>query len=95
MAEISKMETVTLKNRVKVALKNLKEKGVVLGRPKNSTDSRERVLEKYPDVIKYLSKGLSIREVSRITNKSVNTTLKVSKFLKGVTKRVTSQTDLN
>jgi DNA invertase Pin-like site-specific DNA recombinase len=80
MAEIAKMETITLKTRVKVALQNLKDKGVVLGRPKNSGDNKEKTLKKYPEVIKYLEKGLSIREVARLTNVSVNTTLKVSQL---------------
>ena len=82
MAEIAKMETHTLKTRVKVALQNLKDKGVVLGRPKNTGDSKEKTIKKYPEVIKYLEKGLSIREVSRMTNVSVNTTLKVSQLIR-------------
>ena len=82
MAEIAKMETHTLKTRVKVALQNLKDKGVILGRPKNTGDSKEKTIKKYPDVIKYLEKGLSIREVSRMTNVSVNTTLKVSQLIR-------------
>jgi len=82
MAEIAKMETITLKTRVKVSLQNLKDKGVILGRPKNSGDSKEKTLNKYPDVIKYLEKGLSIREVSRMTKTSVNTTLKVSQLIR-------------
>ena len=82
MSEISKMETLTLKTRVKVALQNLKDKGVVLGRPKNTGDSKEKTIKKYPEVIKYLEKGLSIREVSRMTNVSVNTTLKVSQLIR-------------
>ena len=82
MAEIAKMETHTLKTRVKVALQNLKDKGVVLGRPKNTGDSKEKTIKKYPEVIKYLEKGLSIREVSRLTNVSVNTTLKVSQLIR-------------
>lgn len=82
MAEIAKMETHTLKTRVKVALQNLKDKGVVLGRPKNTCDSKEKTIKKYPEVIKYLEKGLSIREVSRMTNVSINTTLKVSQLIR-------------
>lgn len=82
MAEIAKMETHTLKTRVRVALQNLKDKGIVLGRPKNTGDSKEKTLNKYPEVIKYLEKGLSIREVSRMTKTSVNTTLKVSQLLR-------------
>lgn len=84
MAEIAKMETHTLKTRVKVALQNLKDKGVVLGRPKNTGESKEKTIQKYPEVIKYLEKGLSIREVSRLTNTSVNTTLKVSQLIRTI-----------
>jgi len=82
MGEIAKMETHILKTRVKVSLQNLKDKGVVLGRPKNTSDSKEKTIKKYPEVIKYLEKGLSIREVSRMTNVSVNTTLKVSQLIR-------------
>lgn len=82
MAEIAKMETHTLKTRVKVALQNLKEKGVILGRPKNTGDSKEKTIKKYPEVIKYLQMGLSIREVSKMANVSINTTLKVSQLIK-------------
>lgn len=82
MAEIAKMETHTLKTRVKVALQNLKDKGVVLGRPKNTGDSKEKTIKKYPEVIKYLEKGLSIREVARMTGVSTNTTLKVSQLIR-------------
>ena len=90
IAELAKMETHTLKTRVKVALQNLKDKGVVLGRPKNTGDSKEKTIKKYPEVIKYLEKGLSIREVARMTGVSVNTTLKVSHLIRGVTESVTT-----
>jgi len=82
VSEISKMETLTLKNRVRISLQNKKDMGFVLGRPKNSKDNKEKTLKKYPEVIKYLQKGLSIREVSRLTSTSINTTLKVSKLIK-------------
>jgi DNA invertase Pin-like site-specific DNA recombinase len=82
MSEIAKLETYTLKTRVKVALQNLKDKGVVLGRPKNSGDTKEKTIKKYPEVIKYLEKGLSIREVARMTGVSINTTLKVSQLIR-------------
>ena len=82
MAEIAKMETITLRERVRTSLSNLKASGVVLGRPKKSGDTKEKTLNKYPNVVKYLEKGLSIREVSRLAGTSINTTLKVSKILK-------------
>lgn len=82
MSEIAKMETITLRERVRTSLANLKKSGVILGRPKASGDTIETTLKKYPNVVKYLEKGLSIREVSRLAGTSVNTTLKVSKLLK-------------
>lgn len=83
MAEIAKMESIILRTRVRASLKNLKENhGIVLGRPKNTSENKEKTLKKYPEVIKYLEKGLSIREVSKLTNTSINTTLKVSHLLK-------------
>lgn len=82
VSEISKMETLTLKNRVRISLQNKRDMGIILGRPKNSKDNKDKTLKKYPEVIKYLKKGLSIREVSRLTSISINTTLKVSKLIK-------------
>jgi DNA invertase Pin-like site-specific DNA recombinase len=84
MSEISKMETLTLRERVKVSLNNLKQKGVVLGRPVGSKEDDDKLIKKYPEVVKYIKKGLSIREVSKLTRISINTTNKVSKILKEV-----------
>lgn len=81
MSEIAKMETLHLQNRVRVSLQNKRDMGFILGRPKNSKENKEKTLQKYPEVVKYLKKGLSIREVSRLTSKSINTTLKVSKLI--------------
>jgi DNA invertase Pin-like site-specific DNA recombinase len=82
MSEISKMETLTLRERVKVSLNNLKQQGVILGRPVGSIENKDKLIKKYPDVVRYLRKGLSIREVSKLTKVSINTTLKVSKLIK-------------
>lgn len=82
MSEISKMETLTLRERVKVSLNNLKNQGVILGRPAGTKEEESKVLKKYPDVVKYIELGLSIREVSKLTKLSKNTTNKVSKIVK-------------
>ena len=55
MSEISKMETLTLRERVKVSLNNLKQKGVILGRPIGSKEYRVKLLKKYPEVVKYVN----------------------------------------
>ena len=82
MSEISKMETLTLRERVKVSLNNLKQQGVILGRPVGTKEDKNKLLKKYPEVVKYLKMGLSIREVSKLTKVSINTTNKVSKIIK-------------
>ena len=82
MSEISKMETLTLRERVKVSLNNLKNQGVILGRPVGTIEDETKVLKKYPDVVKYIEMGLSIREVSKLTKLSKNTTNKVSKIVR-------------
>ena len=82
MSEISKMETLTLRERVKVSLNNLKQKGVVLGRPIGTKENEPQLLKKYPEVVKYVNKGLSIREISKLTKVSINTTNKITKIIR-------------
>lgn len=82
MSEISKMETLTLRERVKVSLNNLKQQGVVLGRPVGTKEDEPQLLKKYPEVVKYIGMGLSIREVSKLTKVSINTTNKISKIVR-------------
>jgi DNA invertase Pin-like site-specific DNA recombinase len=51
-----------------------------IGRKVGSFQTEEELLGKYPQVLKYLKKGLSIRQVSGLTNNtSTNTILKVKK----------------
>lgn len=82
MSEISKMETINLRERVRVSLNNLKQKGIILGRPVGTKEDESKLLKKYPDVVKYIELGLSIREVSKLTKLSKNTTNKVSKMIR-------------
>ena len=48
---------------------------------KGSVDSDEKILERHSDVARLLKRGLSIRNISAITNKSSNTVLKVKKLM--------------
>ena len=90
MSEISKMETVTLRERVRVSLNNLKQKGVILGRPVGTKEDEVKLLKKYPDAVKYIKMGLSIREVARLTKLSINTTNKISKIVRSKTSAAAS-----
>jgi transposase len=48
------------------------------------------LLKKYPDAVKYIKMGLSIREVSKLTKLSINTTNKISKIVRGKTSAAAS-----
>lgn len=55
------------------------EKGGRLGRRPGSKKSLEQKREEYKEVISLLRKGYSIRNVAKLTNKSVSTILNVKK----------------
>ena len=52
-----------------------------VGRKKGSIDSDETIIARHSDVAKLLKRGISIRNISAITNKSSNTILKVKKLI--------------
>jgi DNA invertase Pin-like site-specific DNA recombinase len=52
-----------------------------VGRKKGSVDSDETIIARHSDVAKLLKRGISIRNISAITNKSSNTILKVKKLI--------------
>ena len=58
------------------------ERGVQLGRPVGSGMTNEQILQKYPDVVKRLKKGLSIRDTAAACNISTYTVQKVKKLMK-------------
>ena len=57
------------------------EKGVKLGRPKGSMMSNQELLNKYPEVVKKLRKGLSIREIAKICDVSPSTVQRIKKAM--------------
>ena len=59
-----------------------KEKGVKMGRPKGSMMSNQELLNKYPEVVKKLRKGLSIREIAKICDVSASTVQRIKKAMK-------------
>lgn len=57
------------------------EKGVRLGRPIGSKMTDEKLLDKYPAVVKRLKKGLSVRDTAAACGVSTFTVQKVKKIL--------------
>lgn len=51
-------------------------------RPVGSGMSDEKLLEKYPEIVKYLKKGLSVRDTAAASHKSTYTVQKVKKAMK-------------
>ena len=58
-----------------------KEKGVKLGRPKGSMMSNQELLNKYPEVVKKLRKGRSIREIAKICDVSASTVQRIKRAM--------------
>jgi DNA invertase Pin-like site-specific DNA recombinase len=75
----SKMTLARLQSGYRNHIKKHGSKSV--GRKKGSVDSDEKILERHSDVERLLKRGLSIRNISAITNKSSNTVLKVKKLM--------------
>ena len=75
----SKMTLARLQSGYRNHIKKHGSKSV--GRKKGSIDSDEKILERHSDVARLLKRGLSIRNISAITNKSSNTVLKVKKLM--------------
>lgn len=81
MANIAEMERETMLERQKEGIKIAIAKGVYKGRVKGSKESDEQVLSKYKEVVKYLKKGQSLRDIAKLCNVSLGTVQKVKKIL--------------
>ena len=81
LAEIARMERKTIRERMNSGYKNFREQGGVVGRKQGYTKSDDQMKQQYSQEIKLLRKGLSLREVSKLTGHSVNTVRKVVRFV--------------
>jgi DNA invertase Pin-like site-specific DNA recombinase len=77
------MELENIKERTATGRMVYLQKGGKLGRPNGSTENVKEFMSKEANkqIKKYIEKGLSIREVSRITGTSTKTVLKVKKVM--------------
>ena len=75
----AELERKNIVSRLNSGRERAKEKGVKMGRPEGSRMSDKDLLAKYPEVVRKLRKGLSIREVSKICGVSSATVQKVKK----------------
>ena len=77
----AELERKSIVSRLNSGRERAKEKGVKMGRPEGSKMSDKDLLAKYPEVVKKLRKGLSIREVAKICEVSSATVQRVKKAL--------------
>lgn len=83
--EISSWERTQIRYRMKVGydnyLKQCREQGIKMGRPETYRKSDEKYREQYVKELSLLRKGISLRNVSKITGTSVNTLRKIKHLL--------------
>lgn len=81
MGSIAEMERNRIKERTQEGIKLAKAQGKFKGRKVGSYQSDERLLQRHPVVVEKLKKGLTIRDIASITNKSTATVMRVKKTL--------------
>ena len=88
LANISEMERNSILERQKEGILIAKAKGIYLGRVRDTIESSEKFLSKYPRVVNYLNKKNppTIIEIAKLTDCSKNTVQKVKKYLKNTHK---------
>ena len=81
LAEVARMERKTIRERVESGYKNYRANGGKVGRKEGYRKSEADMREQYAEEIRLLRKGISLRNISRITGTSVNTIRKCQMFL--------------
>jgi len=81
MASIAEMERNRIKERTSEGIKIAQANGKFKGRKPGSVQSNARLLERHPNIVKKLNKGLTVREIAVIVGKSTTTVMKVKKAL--------------
>ena len=81
LAEVARMERKTIRERVESGYNNFRANGGKVGRKIGYRKSDEEMKEQYAEEIRLLRKGISLRNISKITGKSVNTIRKCKEFI--------------
>lgn len=82
ISEFSSMERDNIKMRLCSGYRKFRDDGGKVGRKIGYKLSDEDLLQKYQDVAKHLKKGISVRNVAKLTGKSSKTVQKVKQLLK-------------
>ena len=81
MSQFLIMERKTIRERVESGYKNYRANGGKVGRKEGYKKSDETMREQYAEEIRLLRKGISLRNISKITGTSVNTIRKCQSLI--------------
>ena len=81
LAEVARMERKTIRERVESGYKNYRANGGKVGRKEGYRKSEADMREQYGEEIRLLRKGISLRNISKITGTSVNTIRKCQSLI--------------
>lgn len=81
LGNISEMERETMLERQREGIEIAKANGTYKGRLRGTTDSPEKILAKYPNIVKRLREGQSFRNTAKLCDVSLGTVQKVSKLM--------------
>ena len=79
LSTCAQLERENIKFRLNSGRKLYIERGGKLGRKIGSIKTQEQKKEQYKDIIAYLKKGYSIRNVAKLTNKGISTVQRIKK----------------
>jgi len=81
LAEIAKMERKTIQERMQSGYLNYRAMGGKVGRKEGYRKDEEKLLAEYVEEVKLLKKNYSLRNVAKITGRSVSTIQKIKLIL--------------
>ncbi len=83
LLSVAEMERVAIRQRMYSGYLKHRKDGKSVGREKGVFETKEHLLEKHKEVVKLLKKGISVRNISKLTNDtSLATIVKVNKLIK-------------
>ena len=77
LAEMARNESETLRERIKSGLALARKRGVMLGRRKGTTLTREQFLHKHKPIVRLIRTGYSVRNTAKIVGKGISTVQRV------------------
>ncbi len=80
LAQFNSMERSLIRSRMESGYNNFRNKGGVVGRKVGFRKSDDAMREEYKEESRLLRKGLSLRNVQKITGTSINTLRKINKI---------------